>query len=300
MDSRTVLQKLESLLQELPERPKSYGDMNDPDYTEEFIDYMECEREVAESVRKYLSTRICQLQEAISGVHDRPLRICSVGCGHGVTDKKYLTEVAEKFPQVVIQYVGVDTNAAMCSLARKNLSNLPYETTIINANILDIDTKSPPISEQRFDLVLLAHSTYYFDKLEPLFEKLTSITRSGGEIQIIVAAGSPEWRLAPLFFDREIKFPFRIAADLVGELNKLGLKYTELVLPGQLNVAPYVKERFSSRSGRNVLNFICHTKLEQYPPEVTALCIEYLTDLYKGGQKQIKFDASAAIAIRVD
>ena len=300
MDSRTVLQKLESLLQELPERPKSYGDMNDPDYTEEFIDYLECEREVAESVRKYLSTRICQLQEAISGVRDRPLRICSVGCGHGVSDKKYLTEVAKKLPQIVIQYVGVDTNAASCSLARKNLLDSPYEATIINANILDIDVKSPPISEQRFDLVLLAHSTYYFDKLEPLFEKLTSITRPGGEIQIIVAAGSPEWRLAPLFFDREMKFPYRFAADLVKEMKTMGLKYTEVVLPGELNVAPYVKERFSSRSGRNVLSFICHTKLERYPPEVTALCIEYFTDLYKGGEKKFKFDANKAIAIRVD
>ena len=297
MDSQTVLQKLESLLQELPERPKSY--MNDPDYMEEFIDYLECEREVAESVGEYLSTRICQLQEAISGVHDRPLRICSVGCGHGVNDKKYLTEVAEKFPQVVIQYVGVDTNAAMCSLARKNLMNSPFETTIINENILNIDVRSPPISE-RFDLVLLAHSTYFFDKLEPLFERLTSISRPGGEIQIIVNAGSPEWRLAPLFFNREMKLPHRFAADLVKELKTMGLNYTEVVLPGELNVAPYVKEKFSSRSGRNVLNFICHTKLERYPPEVTALCIEYFTDLYKGGEKKFKFDANTAIAIRVD
>ena len=299
MVSHTVLQKLESLLQELPDRPKSYGDWNDPDYTEEFIEYLECEREVAESVRKYLSTRICQLQERITGIRDRPLRICSVGCGHGVSDKKYLTEVAEMLPQVVIQYVGVDINAGSCSLARKNLTNLPYETTIINANILDIDAKSPPISEQ-FDLVLLAHTTYYFDKLEPLFERLTSITRPGGEIQIIVDAGSPEWKLAHLFFGREMKFPFRNAAVLFEELNKLGVKYTEVVLPGELNMAPYVEERFSSRSGKNILNFICHTKLEQYPPEVTALCIEYLTDLYKGGRKQFKFDSSTAIAIRVD
>ena len=299
MDSQTVLQKLESFLHELPERSKSYGDMNDPDYTEEFIDYLECAREVDESVRKYLSTRICQLHEGITGDRDRPLRICSVGCGHGVSDKKYLTEVAEMLPQVVIQYVGVDTNVASCSLARKNLTNLPYETTIINANILDIDAKCPPISEQ-FDLVLLAHTTYYFDKLEPLFEKLTSITRPGGEIQIIVNAGSPEWRLAPLFFDREMKFPYRFAADLVKELNTMGSKNTEVVLPGQLNMAPYVNEKFSTRSGRKVLNFVCHTKLERYPPEVTELCIEYFTDLYKGGERKFKFDANTAIAIKVD
>ena len=299
MGSQTIVQKLASLLQDLPERPKSYGDMNDPDYSDMFVDYLECEKEAAVSILKYMSTRICQLQEGIPEAHDRPLRICSVGCGHGVSDKKYLTEVAEMLPQVVIQYVGVDINAASCSLARKNLANLPYETTIINANILDIDAKSPPISEQ-FDLVLLAHTTYYFDKLEPLFERLTSITRPGGEIHIIVDAGSPEWRLAPLFFDREMNFKYRFAADLVEELNKLGVKYTEVVLPGEFNVAPYVKEKFSSRSGRNVLNFICHTKLERYPPEVTELCIEYFTDLYKGGRKQFKFDATTAIAIRVD
>ena len=295
MSSQTIVQKLASLLQDLPERPKSYGDMNDPEYSDMFVDYLECEKEAAVSIREYVSTKICQLQE----VRDRPLRICSIGCGHGLSDKKYLTEVAEKLPQADIQYVGVDINAASCSLARKNLSNLPYETTIINANILDMDTKSPPISE-RFDLVLLAHSTYYFDKLEPLFERVTSITRPGGEIQIIIDAGSPEWRLAPLFFDREMKFPYRQAAGLVGELNKLGLKYTEVVLPGEFNVAPYVKENFSSRSGRNVLNFICHTKLERYPPEVTELCIEYFADLYKGGKKKFKFDATTAITIRVD
>ena len=227
-----------------------------------------------------------------------PLRICSVGCADGAMDKVPLTEVSGKYPDVLIEYVGIEINPESCSRAKKNLSGLPYNVTIVNKDFMDIDVESI----QKFDLVLLSHVIYYFKELKPLFDKLSTICKEDGEIEVIVGRGIPQWAMATLFFKKEQKFPHRFSPAVMKELDEMGLTYSSVILPGQANLSSCVKDQFQSQFNKNVLDFMCQTKLDNYPPQVRKLCVDYITSLYNHGKdgKCEHFDTAIAITIRMN
>jgi protein-L-isoaspartate O-methyltransferase len=292
--ARRILWELESLLKSLPEQSVVYEDVHDADYIEQFTAYREMGRDEQKSIHEYVVDRICQHLEKGSR---EPLRVCSVGCADGMTDKVALTEVSGKYPDAIIDFVGIEINPKSCSRAKKNLSGLPYNVTIVNKDLMEIDAESI----EKFDLVILSHVIYYFKQLKPLFDKLFKICKDKNgdiDIEVIVDRGTPQWAMATLFFEKERKFPYRFSPAVMKEFDRMGLTYSSMVLPGQVDLRSCVKDKFTSQVSKNILDFICQTKLDKYPPQVRQLCIEYITALYNGDDgKCERFDTSIAITI---
>ena len=292
--SERILYELKSLLKGLPDQPVAYGDMDDVDYIEQFTAYANIARDEQKSLDKYLVNMICKRLKKGS---QELLRVCSVGCADGMMDKVPLTEVSGKYPDVIIEYVGIEINPESCSRAKKNLSGLPYNVTIVNKDFMDIDVESI----QKFDLVFLSHVIYYFKELKPLFDKLSKICKEDGEVEVIVGRGIPQWAMATLFFEKEQRFPHRFSPAVMKELDGMGLSYSSVILPGQANLSSCVKDQFQSQFNKNVLDFMCQTKLDNYPPQVRQLCVDYITSLYNHGEdgKCEHFDTAMAITIRM-
>ena len=293
MESERILYELKSLLKRLPEQSVAYGDMDDGDYIEQYTAYANIGRDEQKSVNQYLANRIYQRLE--KGLRE-PLRVCSVGCADGTMDKVPLTEVSGKYPDAAIEFVGIEVNPKSCSIAKKNLSGLPYNVTIVNKDFMEISNESIG----KFDLILLSHVLYYFKELQPLFDKLSKICKEDGQIEVVIGRGAPQWAMATLFFEKELKFPHRFSPAVMKELERLGLTYSSVILPGQADLSSCVKDKFTSQVSKNILDFICQTKLDTYPPQVRQLCIEYITALYNGDDgKCERFDTSIAITIRM-
>ena len=258
----SVLQELRSLLKPPIQRLK--GD----DYFAGHRVYREITSSTVDGFCSYLSDKICKaLDDQEPG---EELNICSVGCGDGETDFKILFKVSERFPHRKVHLVGIDINESSCHEAEKNLSKLPYKTTIINEGFLEVDPSGLP----KFDLVFITHAHYYFPNLKALFTKAIAICREeNGEIELITNQRTPLWSL-PEIFD----FRAHFADSLLNELEVMDLKCSiqSVTLPGQADFSRCVAEDFSSQYSQHILNFFSQSNLGTHPPEVTTLCVKYI------------------------
>ena len=90
-----------------------------------------------------------------------PFRICSIGCGNGRLDCLWLSTLVKRFPNLKIQYVGVDMDQTACNFAKRNLSVLEFaEVAVICRDIQD------GIDEKKFDFILAVSSFYYLKSPE--------------------------------------------------------------------------------------------------------------------------------------
>ena len=258
----SVLQELRSLLKPPIQRLK--GD----NYFDGHRVYREITSSTVDGFCSYLSDKICKtLDDQEPG---EELNICSVGCGDGETDFKILFKVSERFPHRKVHLVGIDINESSCHEAEKNLSKLPYKTTIINEGFLEVDPSGLP----KFDLVFITQAHYYFPNLKALFTKAIAICREeNGEIELITNQRTPLWSL-PEIFD----FRAHSAESLLNELEVMDLKCSiqSVTLPGQADFNRCVEEDFTSQYSQHILNFFSQSNLGTHPPEVTTLCIKYI------------------------
>ena len=181
---------------------------------------------------------------------DEELNICSVGCGDGTSDFKALSKVSERFPHRKVHLVGIDINEKSCHEAEKNLSKLPYKTTIINEGSLEVDPSGLP----KFDLVFITHSHYFFPNLKDLFSKAIAICREGsGKVEVISDQLTPIWCLPKLF---GYTVPF--ADSLLHELEVMNLKCSiqSVTLSGQADFSRCVAEDFTSQYSQRLISFV--------------------------------------------
>ena len=107
------------------------------------------------------------------------LRICSLGCGDGSLDKLILHEILRKYPNIAIEFVGVEINAARCSEAQKQLvfPGCSVKITMYNQDFL------LNIPEESFDLVLAVHSFYY---IKSSMEGITQLNKLRNEAGLVL------------------------------------------------------------------------------------------------------------------
>lgn len=72
----------------------------------------------------YIIMKVSELLSSRSS--STPFRVCSVGCGTGSLDCLWLSTLVKQFPNLKVQYVGVDLDRSACSVAERNLSNLDF------------------------------------------------------------------------------------------------------------------------------------------------------------------------------
>ena len=104
------------------------------------------------------------------------IRICSLGCANGSLDKLILHEILKKYPNISIEFVGVEINKSECNEARKQLvfPGCGVEVTLYNQDFM-LD-----IPEESFDIVLAVHSLYYIESCLEGVKKLKKITTETG------------------------------------------------------------------------------------------------------------------------
>ena len=258
----SVLQELRSLLKPPIQRLKGL------DYSAGHCVYREIISGTVDGFTSYLSDKICKtLDDQEPG---EELNICSVGCGDGEVDFKILSKVTERFPHRKVHLVGIDINEKSCHEAEKNLSNLPYKTTIINEGFLEVDSSELP----KFDLVFITHAHYHFPNLKNLFSKAVAISREGnGKIEVISDRRAPMWCLTEIF-DFDVQFTDSLLKEL--KMMNLNSSIQCVTVPGKADFSRCVAEDFTSQYTQHVLNFFCQSNLGTHPPEVTTLCVKYI------------------------
>ena len=272
----STLYTLEKILKEVTPGQNLEGgfpESDDDDYTEKFAAFCEIAKEQIAEKDCYVSNILEKALEyhiaKFSG-DTVPFNICSIGCGAGEPDRIMLQNVSDP-----VNYVGIEINEKSSHMAKATLKDLPRaQVTIINEDFMQMDLTSLP----QFDLVLMIHVHYYIKDLKTMFGRLHQLAKENAKIVIISENLTAKQRLVRIFFEKELKFPFRDSQDLLQVLDEMGVSYTSEALPnkGVWHLDRCFKEDFSSQFSKNVLDFMCQAALKNYPQEVRDMCVKYL------------------------
>ncbi len=118
-----------------------------------------------------------------------PFRILSIGCGDGIFDAIILQAMISKYPDIKLDYTGIDTDEDFCQKAREELSALKKMCDKIEIRIIKMDMHSLmsdiPAS---CDLILAMHSLYYAADLKKVLTDIQALLKTNGNFLFAVAS----------------------------------------------------------------------------------------------------------------
>lgn len=145
-----------------------------------------------------VSEKACQLlneyqdYKILSSAGDQPFRILSIGCGDGTFDAKIIQAMISKYPDVKIDYTGVDNDEKSCQRALEELSTLKavlndkftMRILAMDINSFKLKAEIPPC-----DLILALHSLYYAKDMRKVLVDIHAVLKTNGKSPLCYCLG---------------------------------------------------------------------------------------------------------------
>ena len=218
-----------------------------------------------------------RLGDRLNANNGPPLRLCSVGCGDGLLDYRFLRKFLGTVPNVSIDYTGLDLNEYFCGEARSKLSGIEDER--LKSRVLQKDFERADVDDaflKKFDVVYSIHVMYYITDLPLVVDKILSMVKPGG---LAVIGGLTDHGLTGLrrvLRKHEGGHHFWTINNVMEMFDEKGIPFERETLAPIQDIQHQVKDNFSSQSSKAVLDFACHTKMKWYCEEAVRLSVEYL------------------------
>ena len=83
--------------------------------------------------------------------------------------------------------------------------------------------------------------------------------------------------------------------SVIESLKKLGIPYDTELIPGELDFTECFKDGFQKPHQKFLLDFMTHAKMIRYPPEISQVCIDFLSSASIG--KPLKYIIPFSVAL---
>lgn len=202
----------------------------------------------------------------------KSLSICSLACGDGELDYLILSQVVKAMPDINIHWTGIDINPTLCEQARAKLEKLPIE----------IDTRGEDIDQlnveqiRKADFTYMIHGHYFFPSLKESLNKILELKKPGTSFVFVSAPRTEYNQLYTRFWRYEHEREFWHTQFLLPELEQRGLVLHSEQIQGTMDVSRCFQEGWDTLFGQEVLDFLCHTTLDDFPLELRQLAIAYI------------------------
>ena len=122
---------------------------------------------------------------------------------------------------------------------------------------------------------------------------------NAGHMFILIAnLDYPGWmKILCQFWLHEHGWPYKLSDSVTDNLDALGIEYKTESIYAEMDCTDCFRDEFQKPHQKAFLNFMIHTKLECYPPEISQLCIEYLASVAIGKPKQYLIQCSCAFIV---
>ena len=276
------LKQLETALLNTPVPTLEQCHAEDPNYAQQYkafrtiIDQANIQSDV-------LSGHLLGLLEAHSP--SKELKVLSVGCGDGFLDNMILSKVLASSPTATINYTGLDINPQFCTESEERLQHLPIAKKFICENFdkWDVDKL------ETYDFIQVVHVHYYFQQLQSAFLKMRQLLSNKGRCVVLGAQSGPVIQLIAQFWKHEGKQDFWTMNYVVEALEEMRIPYQLQDVYAEIDLSSCFKDNWTSNISRFVLDFLCGTKMSEYPDNITKLCIAYLAAAVSGGSNKFAY-----------
>ncbi len=198
-----------------------------------------------------------------------PLRILSVGCGSGILDNPLIKSIASRSKRV--EYTGVDPNAFACRRFQDEFDNLKLSNVQLDLREQDIESLK---SVDRFDIIHVIHSLYYFDNPATTLDRLLRLRAPEGKVVIVQAPEAELNQLAKCFWTHHAENGIWFSDRLADHLSQRRLDFSRQRLHGEVDIASCFEADCSF--GEMMLDFITQSDCRQLRDDILQLCLSYL------------------------
>ena len=141
------------------------------------------EKKAEIAVSEKACQHVAESQTSKISADSEPFRILSIGCSDGDFDAKILQEMINKYPDIKIDYTGIDIDEASCQKATEKLSALKndkVEIKIITMDMNSFNAEIPPC-----DLILAMHVLCYAKDLRKVLADICALLKTDGKFCIL-------------------------------------------------------------------------------------------------------------------
>ena len=118
---------------------------------------------------------------------------------------------------------------------------------------------------------------------------------SKGVGMIFQACPAPINQLYRRFWFHEHQHPIKFSDDVTDVLTRMGIRYCTQKMNSTFDLTDCFADDFQFPHQRHILDFLAHTKLNQYPPIIGKTCVEYLSSIATGKPKKYSLLRVAAV-----
>lgn len=199
--------------------------------------------------------------------------ILSIGCGSGLFEKPFLTELLELNKS--IHFVGVDSNKLGCIKIKEWCQELSkFKVDKFRYQIHPVEFEKFE-SSPTFDIILLIHSFYYFSEIESSFQKIYELLGEEG-IVIIAIAVKTELKEPSYYVNQRLDQKQTVwSHDLYQFFSEHHISFHKEVINSSVNIAQYFQK--DSQLGRHLLDFIVSAKTRYFSPSQLKVLLDYLS-----------------------
>ena len=222
-------------------------------------------------------------------------QFCSVGCEDASLDLVILQKLAKALPDMKFKYTGI--NGDECEVAEETLSelgpNFQVELVVRDYEELTKDGLQP------FDFILMANCTYHASSLELMLSGATRLLKPNtGELVIVSSRRQSIDELITRFYSHQRTYELYTAETVIATLDKLGIRYTQAHETVTFDLTQQFWGKFESEEALMVLDHLVFTRLQDYPPRVAELCVEFLEKISTSdGSRRIVTTTSDLIVV---
>ena len=225
-------------------------------------------------------------------------RICSIGCEDGTLDQIILQSLGQALPTTQIHYTGIEMDDQVCELAEEKLSDLAPN---IHIQIVAEDYEELKKEDQSepYDLIFMVNCTYYASSLDPLLKGAVQLLKPSGELVIVSSSRQSFDELITRFWSHQRSHDLYTSETVVKTLSSLGIMHNIFKVPVTFDLTACFKDEFESPAFLLILDHLVFTRLRDYPPEVSKLCVMFLRSIAENsGSKMVITSVSDMIVIR--
>jgi len=215
-----------------------------------------------------------------------PLKILSVGCGSGILDNRLIRSIATTSQQ--IEYTGVDPNAVACRRFQDDFDNQELRNVRLELLEQDIETLT---SRERFDIIHVVHSLYYFGDPANTLNALLELLAPGGKVAVIQAPEAELNQLAKCFWTHHEENSIWFSDCLGDHLSRRQLAFSRQRIDGEVDIARCFAA-YCPR-GEMMLDFITQSDCRQLDDDIVQLSLEYLRSISRAENDSLLVDHPA-------
>ncbi len=201
-----------------------------------------------------------------------PLKILSVGCGSGILDNPLIESIATTSRRV--EYTGIDPNAVACRRFQEAFDNQKLPHVRLDLREQDIESLT---SHDRFHIIHVVHSLYYFDDPEHTLDRLLGLLAPGGMVAVVQAPAAELNQLAKCFWTHHEENDIWFSDCLADHLTRRHLAFSRQRIDGEVDVARCFEA--DCPRGEMMLDFITQSNCRQLEDDLLQLCLSFLRSI---------------------